>query len=187
MAQKKKEKKKKKKNLKKNKMSFKALFYLLLSIVALVMFLPTTFLLAVGMLPTFVVAVVDNIPGKNRTFTVGAMNFAGCFPYLLGIWTGANSMESAVTYLSDPTTIIVIYGAAAVGYAINWVVTRCVDSLLIQASKNRLKKIDHEKSDLKKRWGSIVDGKTPLDEYGYPIENISVETAKAIEEVAETA
>lgn len=163
--------KKRRKKSKKRKISFKAFLFSVFTIGALILFLPTTFLLVLGMLPTFVSAAVDREPGKNKTFTIGAMNFAGCFPYLLGVWMQSNSMETVMLYLSDPATIVIIYGSAAVGYLINWLVTIGVSSLLIQRSQLRLKRIEEEKKQLEARWGKEVNGRAELNEQGFPLDN----------------
>ena len=164
-----KKKKTKKKNNKK-KISFKFLVFSVLFIALLILFLPTAFLLAVGLLPTFVAAVVDHEPGKNKTFTIGAMNFAGCFPYLLQVWMTSDSMEKALILLTEPNTIIVMYGAAALGYAINTLVTMGISFLLVQRSQLRLQKIETEKKALEERWGVKVNGDYDLDEHGFPID-----------------
>ncbi|MCI5060852.1 MAG: hypothetical protein MRY79_07260 [Alphaproteobacteria bacterium] len=132
--------------------------------------MPTTFLLSIGMLPTFVALLIDHSPGKNKAFTIGAMNFAGCFPYLLGVWTTTNSIEASIHFLSDPVTVIVMYGLAGLGYIINWATVLGVSSILIERSQNRLKRIEHEKKMLEERWGNEVSGKYPLDDFGFRLQ-----------------
>lgn len=155
MAKKKKKQNKKKKNQK--KLSFKQWMMVLGSVAALIVFLSTTVIAAIGMLPTAVAALVDRHPGKNKTFTVGAMNFAGCFPYFLDVWIHGRSMHVALEIISDPKAIIVMYAAAAFGYAISAVVTFMVSVVLIQKSEIRLKKITQEKEALIERWGKDVN------------------------------
>lgn len=168
-------KRKKNKNKKKSKISFRWIFISIFSVAFMIMFLPTTFLLAVGLLPTFVAIVVDREPGKNKSLTIGAMNFAGCFPYLVGLWTESNSMDLAIGYLAKPETVIIMYSAAAVGYLINWAVTMGVSSILVQKSLLRIKKIGEEKTALEERWGKKVNGQYDLDESGFIIQKPSDE------------
>lgn len=164
--------KKKKKKVKsgKIKVSFKGFILLLCVVVSMILFLPSTFLVVIGMLPTFAAALIDKDPAKNKTFTIGAMNFAGCFPYLMGLWTVSNTMEKAMDYIANSETIIVMYGAAALGYLINWLITMGVASLIIKKSKMRIKKIEDEKEALEKRWGKEVNGQYTLDEHGFPLD-----------------
>ena len=154
-------KKKKRKNIKKKQnqktLSLKQWMVVLGLVVALIIFLPTTVVLTVGMIPTLVAAITDRYPGRNKTFTVGAMNFAGCFPYLLEVWIHTNSMNVALNLIAQPKTIIVMYGAAAFGYAINAFITFLVSAILVQKSEVRIKKIHKEKKALIDRWGSGVN------------------------------
>jgi uncharacterized membrane protein YiaA len=172
-------KKKKNKKRKSKKIGFKGFFLGFFTILAMVIFTPTTAILLVGMLPTFVAYLVDRSLEKNKTFTIGAMNFAGCFPYLLGLWTGENTLQVALNYLENPQTIIVIYAIAAMGYIINYMVTLGVSSILVQKSKMRIEKIDKEKQSLKDRWGEKVNGKYDLDEHGFPIQGADEEVSSA--------
>lgn len=175
MAKKNNKKNKKQKNNKKSALSFRWILICVMLLASMIMFLPTTFLIAVGMLPTFVALAVDREPGKNKSFTIGAMNFAGCFPYLLDLWTRSNSMDLAVHHISDPKTIIIIYSAAGVGYLINWFVTMAVSSILVQRSRARIAKIEEEKQDMEQRWGKKVNGQYNLDEKGFVIQRSSDE------------
>lgn len=174
-------KKKKKKNTKKKQQSFKfklsvrGLFLALIVVVISMLYLPSAILFFIGMLPTFVAYITDGIPGKNKTFTIGALNFSGCFYYLIKIWSDSHPMEVAMNYLSDPVTIIVIYSAAGLGYIINHVSTIIVSSVLRQKSFVRLKTLEEKKKSLEARWGKKVNGDRPLDDRGFLIEN-SVES-----------
>lgn len=142
------------------------------------MFLPTTFLFVVGMLPTFVAAALDQGEGKNKTFTIGSMNFAGCFPYLIGLWTSSNSMDKVINYLADPKTIIIIYTAAAIGYFINWAITMGVSNILVQRSHMRIKKIEDQKKQMEERWGKKVNGKYRLNDSGFIVDSSPDEEQK---------
>ena len=163
-------KKKKKNKSKKSGLGFRFLIMILFLVVASIMFLPTTFLLAIGMLPTLVAVLVDQDPAKNKSFTIGTMNFAGCFPFLLGIWRAPDAMDTAMSFIADPSTVIIMYGAALMGYLINWFVTVAISSILVQRSKLRIKRIEEQKIALEERWGVKVNGNYTLDEYGFPIQ-----------------
>lgn len=168
MAKKVKRRVKKKSN--KIRIGFKGFILLLCVVVSAILFLPTAFLFAVGMLPTFAAYLIDRDPAKNKTFTIGAMNVAGCFPYLMGLWTKSHTMDQAMAYIGEPKTIIVIYCAAALGYFINWLITMCVASLIIQKSRMRVKRIEEEKEALQKRWGKELNGQYTLDEHGFALD-----------------
>jgi len=158
---------------KKSKSSLLSLQGFVLSVGTLaliILFMPTAFLLAVGLLPSFVAASVDREPGKNKTFTIAAINFAGCFYYVTELWQGVNDLHHALLIVLDPANIVVMYAAAALGYLINVFVTQGVSSVLIQKAKMRLQKIDKEKIALEERWGKKVNGQYDLDANGFPIQ-----------------
>lgn len=147
---------------------------LLLLIIAVVgfVFKETAIILVFGMMPTLAILATDKSIGKSRTICVGAMNFAGCFPFLLEFWSGfgQQTIDNAFNIISNVETIIVIYMLAAGGYAIDKTVTGITASIIIQKSERRLKKIGEEQKKLVERWGEKVTGQYKLDEYGFPID-----------------
>lgn len=166
-------KKKKVQKNKKQKMGASGFFLGIFTLIAMLVFTPTSLILIIGMLPTLVAYIVDRSFEKNKTFTIGAMNFAGCFPFLLMLWTGENTSQVSINMLADPMTIIVIYSIAGLGYFINFLVTRGVISVLVQKSHHRMKKIDQEKQLLIDRWGQKVTGQYDLDQHGFPLDEIA--------------
>jgi hypothetical protein len=126
------------------------------------------------MLPTIAAFVSDRSVGRNKTICVGAMNFAGCFPFLLEFWTefGQQTVDNALRLIADAQTVIVIYMLAAGGYAIDKAVTGIAVSIIAQRTESRLKKIDKEQEKLVKRWGEKVTGQYQLDDYGFPVRPI---------------
>lgn len=137
--------------------------------IAAVIFMPTTILLFFGMLPTVAAGFIDRSGKGIKALTVGAMNLAGCTPFLLELWTGGHTADLSLEIISDPRTIIVIYCAAAMGYLVDWAVSGIVKSLLLQKAKSRTKEIKDRQSYLVKRWGREVTGELPLDAFGFPI------------------
>ncbi len=134
-----------------------------------VVFMPTTIMLFFGMLPTVGAALMDRSGRGIKAVTVGAMNLAGAFPFLLSLWTTGHSSENAISLISDPRTIIVIYSAAAVGYLIDWAMGGLVATVLIQQSSSRMKEIKKRQQELVQQWGQEVTGEMPLDAYGFPV------------------
>jgi len=147
---------------------------LIILLVLGIVFLPTAILLLFGMMPTIAAMATNKSPGYNRTVCVGAMNFAGCFPFLLEFWTqyGQQTIGKAFELIADPSTIIVVYMLAAGGYGIDKAVTGITASIILQKSERRLKKIKEEKKKIVARWGEKVTGEYELDDYGFPINPI---------------
>ncbi len=170
MAKKKKKSAVKKKGLL-SKLSPKVLLVLITVAAVVMMFMAAAILFILGMMPTLAAYLTDRIPGKNKTLTIGALNFAACFFYMMKIWTNPVPEDAAISYLSNPTTLIMIYVAALVGYMINHGVTVVVASILKQKSEARLNKIEEAKEQLVERWGVKVNGRKPLDIHGFPLDN----------------
>ncbi len=152
------------------KKSFKSLMFTFLSLLMAVVFLPTTFLLMIALLPSFVAAFVDRAKRKTRAVTVGAMNLAGTTPFLLTLWQKENSFDQAFDIVTDPKAIIAIYSFAVVGYLIDWAMTGIVSGFLLQRGKSRVKAIEKRQKQLVDRWGKEVTGEVEVDQYGFAIE-----------------
>lgn len=145
--------------------------FLILFMLMGAVFLPTAFLLFVGLLPMIVAFFVDPNPSKIKAVTVGAMNIAGCVPFLFELWLSEHTLEQAVSIISDPFAIIVMYSAAAIGYLIDWIMTIAVANVLYQRGLARKKLIEETQAELIKRWGMEVSGTIPLDHQGFPLED----------------
>lgn len=154
-------------------MSANVRIFMVVGLIMAAVFLPTTVLLLIGMLPTFVAALVDRSRRKTRAFTVGAINLAGCTPFLLEMWMEGQTFEKAISIVLDPTAIIVMYAAAAVGYMIDWAMVGIVASVLYQRGLARQEQITKRQKELVARWGHEVTGAVPLDEKGFPIERLA--------------
>lgn len=151
---------------------------MIFGLLAAVLFMPTTILLVVGMLPTVVAAIIDR-KGGARAITVGALNLCGCIPFLMDLWTKGHTTSLAVTLITDPLTIIVMYAAASIGYMIDWALSGIVATILVQRSTSRMEAIRKRQAELVARWGKEVTGEMPLDAEGFPVDDDSPTTPKA--------
>jgi hypothetical protein len=161
--------KKKKKNKGGKRLS--SLFLALFGLATAILFISSTIILIVGMLPTLAAALSDRVRGETRALTIGSINFAGCSYYLLQLWSKGHNIENSVAMITDPTTIIVIYCAAGIGWIIDWAMSGLVATIVQQRGVSRLKDIKKAKEDLIVRWGPEVTGELALDKHGFPVEN----------------
>ena len=158
-------KKKSNKNVKKVKKANSAhsakarnfLFIALGVIIAAIIFLPTTVLLIIAMLPTVVAYVVDRARSKLLAFVVGFMNLAGAVPFILKLWSNGHSMNQMSEIISEPLTIVVIYACAGAGYLIDWIVTDMAAVFIVKKAKARMKAIVKQQKSLVERWGPEVN------------------------------
>lgn len=136
-----------------------------------IVFLPTTVLLIIGMMPTIAAFFVDRSKRKTKAITVGSMNLAGCVPFVLELWMGGHNFDMSFSIVTDAKAIVVMYAAAAVGYLVDWAMTGIIASFLLQRGKARLKAIDKRQKELVERWGKEVTGDVVVDQYGFEIES----------------
>jgi hypothetical protein len=132
--------------------------------------LPTTVIIFIGMLPTIVVRLADRTAEKSRVLTIGFMNFAGCFPIWFQMLQAGHKFDIALTYIANPFNIVIMYGAALVGYIIEWGLSGLVAGIMVQRGHKRLEDIKKAQGEIIERWGREVSGEIPLDIYGFPIE-----------------
>ncbi len=142
---------------------------IILGVLISVLFLSTTVMLCIGMVPTLVVAFVNFGKKKAKAITVGAINFAGCSPFVFELWTTGRDMANSLNIVLDANTIMIMYGAAMVGYIVEWALTGIVAGIMREKGKGKLKSIKKRQAELVDRWGKKVTGAIPLDERGFPL------------------
>lgn len=150
--------------------TWKGQMFLVIGIIMGVIFLPSTILLMVGMAPTPAAAFVDRSKKGSKVITVGAMNLAGCSPFLFDLWMRGNDFDTSLAIALDPKAIIVMYAAAGVGYILDWALTGLVAGVMVQRGESRAKTIREERAKLVERWGDKVTGSLVLDPQGFPLE-----------------
>ena len=139
----------------------------IMGMVMAVVFLPSTVLLGIGMLPTIIAAMMDSSRGRAKAITVGAMNLAGCSPFLFELWGKGHVFKQSFEILSDPFTIVVMYGGATIGYMIEWALVGVVANIMVQKGLMRQQAIRKRQEDLVERWGKEVTATIPMDQYGF--------------------
>lgn len=144
---------------------------LIFSLLAAVAALPTTVMLFLGMLPTMVCLFIDRTAEKTRVLTVGAMNAAGCSPFIVQLWTTHNTFENSMSITTDPRTVIVMYCAAGVGYMLDWAISGIVATIMVQRAQHRIGLIQKKQEEMVERWGREVTGEIPVDAYGFALES----------------
>ncbi len=139
------------------------LIILMTLIGALVPFGLPTLLICLGLIPTIIALFTDMDPEKSTTAAVGFMNVAGVAPFLIELWSKGQSMETAVRIVHNPTTWIVMFGAAAVGQLIIFVVPPIISAYTIGRLENRLKTLREGQVQLRDVWGPHVADVTALE------------------------
>lgn len=141
---------------KKTKTPFAVKFSIFLLLVAGAVFLATSLLFAVCMVPTLVAMVIDRQPQKTMWVTIGAMNLAGTLPSLFNLWQIRGQIDDTFVLLTQPLTMLMAYGAAAMGWVIHQNFTPFVASVIVRKNQIRLKEIEKRQKELVRKWGDDV-------------------------------
>ena len=120
--------------------------------------LPTVLILGIGMLPTIAAMISDRRKEKYATLCVGAMNFTGVLPFIVRLWTEEHSYEHAFRVIGSPVTWLVMYGAAALGWAIYFVAPGIVGMFIGMRTEQRIQRLRRRQRDLVEEWGPGVAG-----------------------------
>ena len=147
---------KNKKSKVKKKMSFSVRFAFLMLFITAMLFLPSTILLSVCLIPTFVAFIVDSHRQKTAWLTVGAMNLAGAVPIWFSLWEMGHTMQMAFYLIFTPKTIFFSYGGALIGWIIYHNVTPFVAAIILGKNEMRYKAIERRQKELIKKWGKEV-------------------------------
>lgn len=146
------------------KTSFTVRFAIFMVFVTAVVFLPTTIVVSICMIPTLVAAIIDSHARKTMWLTVGAMNMAGTVPVWFSlIDVGQFSMldpwraiPAAFQLIVQPINIIVSYGGALIGTIIYYRITPLIAGIVQNKNERRLRDIDKRQKALVKKWGDAV-------------------------------
>lgn len=126
-----------------------------LTLVALAV-LPTSIVLAVGMIPTLVAWIIDRDEEKYAPITVGVMNLCGVLPGLLALWNGGHTIAHALSRVSDPYTLLWAFGAASVGWAIHMGVPPLVGLWHVWRTRTRIDELEDRQRRLVEEWGRTI-------------------------------
>jgi len=125
-------------------------------VVLIIVSLPTVMILFFGLLPTIVAAIIDRSPQRNATFCVGGINFCGVFPYMMQLWAGENSMDEAMTILTDVFSLVVMFGAASFGWMIFLSLPPVVSAFVSVIRQHKVATLRATQRRLIEEWGEDV-------------------------------
>lgn len=131
--------------------SFVVLFPLLFIMSSTVLFL------SLAMLPTLVSLIMDRKNEERyKWLCIGGTNFAGALFYLFQLWFKNATLSNAVFLFFQIKTVIVVYGCAAVGYAIYKVAPLVIVNFQILSAQRRVSSLRNMQKKLIEQWGYEV-------------------------------
>ena len=129
----------------------------LLAIASTMMFaLPAFLILVAASTPALVAYFIDRDSEKYAAVAVGTLSISSALPYILDLWLGTFTIRQAVLVLADPFTWLVIYGAAAAGWLMYFLLPIAAHAYLKMSSSHRLAILQKECDALTKEWGSSI-------------------------------
>ena len=131
---------------------------LLFLVIAAGLFLPTSMILGAAMIPSLVALLIDQDPDKMGAITVASINFCGALPSAMSLWSGNNSVPHAMSLLSDPMNWMVMYGAAAIGWTIYYVVPPIISGCVVRRHEGEIARLTEHQEKLVAEWGPNVSG-----------------------------
>jgi len=132
------------------------IFFIIVLMVLAIINQQAAMLVAVGLLPTIVLGFTAKGSHKSqRMMCVGLTNSAGIVILLGDVWSNTVAFESLIV---DLNTWIVMWGAASIGYALNFVGPMIAAMILQGMAQDRVKNINQQKQELLELWGHEVMG-----------------------------
>lgn len=123
-----------------------------------ILFLPTSIILAIGMLPTFIAMLVEDDADHTAPITVGAMNFAGVMPFIILLWQRGQTLNNALNLMTEPVNWLVMYGAALGGWIVYFVLPSFVAVWATLRAEFKIRELKALQEKLQKEWGPDVTG-----------------------------
>ena len=129
-------------------------------VVAAVLAMPSFIVLACGMPPALVAALIDDRPGRHASSCVFAASLAGVVPVLASLWAGGNTVVAAMQLMSNVYVWLGMYGAAAVGWMLIWLWPVIVEVVLAVVASQRIRSLRAFQERLVEEWSETVAGAT---------------------------
>lgn len=122
----------------------------------LLLALPTTMVLAIGMAPTLGAFFADKTPGRYLTKCVAGMNFAGVIPSLYHLWITGHNLKTANGIVTDLYTWLLMYCAGAMGWLLFLGLPGAVAVFRALAAKRRIYVLREQQKTLINEWGDCI-------------------------------
>ncbi len=132
------------------------IFLLLLFLPFFIVSMPSVIFLLFALFPSIVAIIASNRGDAYRWLCIGAMNLAGTMPFLFRLWFYNHSFEGAVDILFNLSTVLVIYGSAALGLFLYHAVPVVVEAIIALFMESKIRRIQAEQEDLIETWGAGI-------------------------------
>jgi hypothetical protein len=87
---------------------------------------------------------------------VVSINICGILPFVIEAWKHQYTVPETLRLVADPVTLLVMFGAAAVGWAFYYAIPPMVMSFEVMRAEARIESLQGTKRDLIEEWGPDV-------------------------------
>ena len=123
----------------------------------LVVALPTAMVVFVGFMPTLIAWLGDETKRRYTTRTVAGLNFVGVAPFVIKLWSsGHNDIAGAGRLITDPFAIVVMFGAAAIGWLMFLGFPGVVAAISTINANRRIAQLKDRQRALVEEWGTAI-------------------------------
>lgn len=124
--------------------------------------MPAFLFCLLGSLPSVAAWIWDMRPSKSAAYTVIILNLAGLIPVLVEVVPMGWNLLAAMPMLQDMDNWLKIYGAAAIGWGILFVLPVIIRSYLLRQFEAEIEGNMKKQEDLVRAWGRrIVNDDNP--------------------------
>jgi hypothetical protein len=134
-----------------------AFLYVLIAAAVSFAIIPTIVVLSVMMLPTAVAFLVERGKGYYAVVTIGSLNLAGASPYLVELWFKDHTVDGAMDVITNIWAYLIIYSAAAFGWAVYSTMPAVVGSFMAMGAGRRIAALRDQQKELVQKWGPDVE------------------------------
>jgi len=118
--------------------------------------LPSLTLLFLGMLPTLAAAVAERGRDRHLVVTIGLINFCGCVPLLVELWSLGQNFHVIGTVIRDAYGWFVAYSAAGLGWLIYLMMPPFVAAYYKVVTEAHMQMLKRNQSKLVEIWGEEI-------------------------------
>lgn len=129
---------------------------MIMAIVTAIIMAPFAAVVAIGMLPTMVAWFADERKEKDAALTVALLNFCGVAPNLITLWNKGGDMHHALQMMYDPFNLLMMYGAAGLGWMLISVMPPVMSFLISVRTEETMRKLDQRLKKLREEWGESL-------------------------------
>lgn len=129
-----------------------------------VVLLPTTVVIAVGLVPAAVAFFVDSSRERLLGSTVLCMNAAGVLPAVLRLWKQGHNMDTAIQIITQPIILTVILVSSGVGWLLYIYTPQFVGKLVRKRAEMRIRALEKYQKELVDHWSPAVAAGILVDE-----------------------